>query len=209
MNTKINLLLLLVLLVIAPFTSINAEETEQPNPEGEKPAFATFAGGCFWCLQSTFNVTPGVIQTVVGYSGGDEKNPTYKQVSYGQTAHRESIQVKYFPSKVSYHQLLHNFFLEHDPYDGGGQFCDRGDHYRPAAFYHNPEQQKEIMEYIAKLENSDKVKTQVLAYKSFYPAEEYHQDFYKKNPEHYSRYREGCGRDQRLQEIWKDKAKSH
>ncbi len=205
MKIKLIHIPLIIVFLILEATQLMANETEKQVVDAEKPAFATFAGGCFWCLQSTFDHTPGVISTSVGFSGGDELNPTYNQVAYGKTGHLESIQVKYYPSKVSYKLLLHNFFLEHDPYDGEGQFCDRGAHYRPAAFYHNPEQKIEITDYISKLESSEKVKTQVLAYKNFFPAEEYHQDFYKKEPEHYQRYKAGCGRDRRLKEIWKDK----
>lgn len=170
---------------------------------------ATFAGGCFWCMEPPFDKLDGVISTTSGFTGGPEKNPSYEDVAYGRTGHAESVQVVYDPSKVSYEKLLEVFWHNIDPFQKEGQFCDRGKQYRTAIFYHG-EKQKELAEKSkAALESSGKfgapLVTEIVEASEFYPAEGYHQDYYLKNPTHYKMYRLGCGRDRRLNEIWGNK----
>jgi peptide-methionine (S)-S-oxide reductase len=165
---------------------------------------ATFAGGCFWCMEKPFDDLNGVISTTSGYSGGNIANSTYKQVNAGNTGHAESVQVEYDATKVTYNKLLKVFWKNVDPTAKNKQFCDVGDQYRSAIFYQN-DQQKKLAEQ-SRLEVKTKLKTEVFteisALKNFYPAEEYHQDYYKKNSLLYKYYRYRCGRDQRLEEIW-------
>ena len=165
---------------------------------------AIFAGGCFWCTESDFEKVPGVVSAVSGYTGGRIANPTYKQVSAGGTGHYESVRVTYDPARVSYADLVRYFFRTVDPTDAGGQFCDRGDSYRTAIFAANPEQRR-----LAEAERQAvmrtlrvPVATLVVTAARFYPAEEYHQDYYKKNDLKYHFYRSRCGRDARLAEVW-------
>ena len=169
-------------------------------------ARATFAGGCFWCMEAPFDKVPGVISTTSGYAGGKTKNPSYKQVSAGVTGHAEVIQVVYDPAKVTYEQLLEVFWRNVDPVDGGGQFCDRGSQYRTGVFYEGPDQKAAAEDSRRRLDESGrlpgKIVTEITPLEAFYPAEDYHQDYYKKNPVHYNRYRLGCGRDHRLKELW-------
>lgn len=172
---------------------------------------ATFAGGCFWCTEADFEKVPGVIEAISGYAGGQKENPTYREVSAGITNHYETIQVRYDPSEVTYEELLDVFWKHIDPTDPGGQFVDRGSQYRSVIFYHNEEQRQLAEKSRDALEKSGKFKkpivTEILPYSSFYEAEEYHQDYYKKNPVRYKLYRWNCGRDKRLKEIWGDKAR--
>ena len=167
-------------------------------------AMAIFAGGCFWCTEADFEKVPGVISAVSGYTGGTLKNPTYEQVSGGGTGHYEAVRVTYDPARVSYEQLTDYFFRTVDPTDAGGQFCDRGDSYRTAIFVAGPEQRRiaeaEKAEADAALDRP--VVTPVLPAARFYEAEEYHQDYYRKNDLKYRFYRTRCGRDARLQELW-------
>jgi peptide-methionine (S)-S-oxide reductase len=169
-------------------------------------AHATFAGGCFWCMEAPFDAIPGVVSTTSGYSGGKVKDPTYEQVSSGGTGHLESMQVAYDPSRVTYEQLLEVFWHNVDPLDGGGQFCDRGSQYRTAIFYENEEQKRAAVESKRRLQASGVLKgdvvTPIVPLEAFYPAEDYHQDFYRKNPARYKMYRFGCGRDRRLEALW-------
>jgi len=185
------------LLIAALFT--------QPPVYADQTATATFAMGCFWCAQSDFDKVPGVIKTIVGYTGGDEKNPTYQQVSAGSTGHYEALQVIYDPKKISYTKLLDVFWHNVDPVDPAGQFCDKGQQYKAVIFYANQNEKdlalkskKELMEDYS----FPKITTNILPLKTFYPAETYHQDYYKKNPVRYNFYRYSCGRDKRLKEIW-------
>ena len=169
---------------------------------------ATFAGGCFWCVESDFEKVDGVKEVISGYVGGHVENPTYKQVSYGQTGHVEAVEVHYDPNMVSYDQLLNAFWKQVDPTDTGGQFVDRGFQYRPFIFYHN-EQQKVLAEQsrdmLAKSGRFDKpLATDIKEVSHFWPAEEYHQDYYKKNPIRYKYYRYNSGRDQFLEATWGD-----
>jgi peptide methionine sulfoxide reductase msrA/msrB len=169
---------------------------------------ATFAGGCFWCTESDFEKVDGVVETVSGYTGGDEKNPTYEQVSAGATGHYEAVQVYYDPLKISYAELLEVFWRHVNPTDAGGQFVDRGPQYRSAIFYHD-EEQKALAEKSKTDMNKSGVfqtplVTPIIPLKQFYPAEKYHQDYYKKNPIRYKWYRSGSGRDQFLESTWGD-----
>lgn len=165
---------------------------------------AVFAGGCFWCLEKPFDELPGVIETQSGYTGGTVQNPTYEQVSAGSTGHVEAVRVVYDPGKVSYADLLSVFWRNIDPTDAGGQFCDRGPQYRSAVFFADAGEQAEAFRQKSELEkeNGMRVVTDILPRAEFYTAEEYHQDYYIKNPLRYRFYRQGCGRDQRLRQIW-------
>lgn len=168
-------------------------------------AVAIFAGGCFWCLESDMDKVPGVVQTISGYTGGHVDNPSYKQVSNGGTGHYEAVKVIYDPAQVSYPTLLKAFWHNVDPLDGDGQFCDKGDQYRSAIFYLNNTQKKQAEASKTEMLKSgkfDHIATKILAAGTFYPAEEYHQGYYKKNPVRYKYYRYSCGRDQRLEAVW-------
>jgi len=175
-----------------------------------KTATATFAGGCFWCMQPPFENLPGVVSTTVGYTGGHTKNPTYEQVSAGGTGHAESVQIVYDPAKIGYDQLLQVFWHNVDPLTKDAQFCDHGTQYRSAIFYHDETQQRLAEESKKRLEESKRfdrpIVTEIVAATDFYPAEEYHQKYHEKNPLRYKYYRWGCGRDQRLKEVWGDEA---
>ena len=166
--------------------------------ENDGTALATFAGGCFWCMVQPFAKLEGVRQVVAGYTGGHVERPTYEQVCSGKTGHYEAVQVAYDPSVVSYDKLLDTFWMQIDPTDPSGQFADKGSQYKTAIFYHEDAQRKAAEESKAALDRSDRLKrpvaTQILPASQFYPAEEYHQDYYKKNPEHYARYKVGSGR---------------
>ena len=176
-------------------------------------ATAIFAGGCFWCEETAFVDVPGVISVTSGYTGGHLKNPTYEQVSSGGTGHAESVQVVYDPSKISYEKLLDVFWHNVDPLQQNGQFCDHGDQYRSAIFYADEAQRKAAEDSKRKLEEQPrfrgKIATQIVPASTFYPAEEYHQQFYKKSPLRYRTYRAGCGRDARLKQIWGEAAGGH
>lgn len=183
------------------FVAINvsvASSTEQQT--------ATFAGGCFWCSESDFEKLDGVISVTSGYTGGELKNPTYKQVSSGKTGHTEGIEIIFDSRQVSYSELLEYFWTTIDPTDGGGQFCDRGQQYRGEIFYHSEAQREAAELSLQALEESGilgaPIATKITAASTFYPAEEFHQDYYKKNPVRYKYYRWGCGRDKRLKELW-------
>ena len=171
---------------------------------------ATFAGGCFWCMEPPFEKLEGVHEVISGYSGGNEKNPTYEQVSSGSTGYLESIQIIYDTGKTSYEELLDTFWRQIDPTDSGGQFVDRGKQYRSAIFYHNETQKKLAEASKKKLEKSGKfdkpIVTEILSFKSFYPAENYHQKYYKKSPLKYKIYRSGSGRDSFIEKAWSNKA---
>jgi peptide-methionine (S)-S-oxide reductase len=178
-------------------------------------AKATFAGGCFWCMEKPFVDVPGVVSVTSGYSGGETRNPTYEQVSSGRTGHAESVQIVYDPQKVEYAQLLDVFWHNIDPVSKEGQFCDRGHQYRSAIFYHDEEQRRLAEDSKKQVEaellprTKQPVATEVVAFTAFWPAEAYHQHFYKTNAFRYNQYRFGCGRDRRLKEIWGAKAGGH
>lgn len=177
--------------------------------KGEPPAelaVATFAGGCFWCVEADFDKMDGVVETISGFMGGTTKSPTYQQVVRGNTGHLEVVQIKYDPKKVSYERLVAAFLRSIDPYDDGGQFCDRGDTYRTAIFVHTDEQRAIAERVKAALDKDGPQKqplvTRILPASEFTAAEDYHQDFYKKSPGRYYSYRAGCGRDRRLEQLW-------
>ncbi len=165
---------------------------------------ATFASGCFWCTESDFDKVAGVVETTSGYLGGKTANPTYKEVSAGGTGHAEAVEVKYDPSKVSYQQLLDVYWKNVDPFDKGGQFCDRGDQYRPAIFTYNDEQKRQAEASKAELQKRFKepIVVEITPASAFTKAEDYHQDYAKRNTLRYVVYRHGCGRDARLEAIW-------
>jgi peptide-methionine (S)-S-oxide reductase len=197
--------LLLSLILAAAFaaSSVAAEMAPLPKPSAGQ-AVATFAGGCFWCVESDFDKVPGVISTTSGYAGGHVDNPTYYQVSAGGTGYAESVQVIYDPKKVSYQQLLTYFWHHIDPTVKDRQFCDIGHQYRTAIFVHDEEQRKLAEASKKKVEAELKVPiyTEIDKAGRFYPAEVYHQDYYKKNSVRYEFYRWNCGRDQRVKQIW-------
>ncbi|MEZ6155863.1 MAG: peptide-methionine (R)-S-oxide reductase MsrB [Candidatus Scalinduaceae bacterium] len=167
---------------------------------------ATFAGGCFWCMEHPFEKLKGVSEVLSGYTGGRKKNPTYKEVSAGATSHYEAIQITYDPSEISYSELLDVFWRQINPADPGGQFADRGPQYRTAVFYHNERQKLLAEESKAQLDKSGRydgpIVTEIIEATSFYKAEEYHQDYYKKSPLQYKEYRRGSGRDRFLERVW-------
>lgn len=178
----------------------------EPAMTGANLQTATFAGGCFWCVEADFDKVPGVVATVSGYIGGDEKNPTYKQVSAGATGHAEAVQISYDPATVSYEQLLDTFWHSIDPTTPNRQFCDVGRQYRTAIFYHDDQQKQAAEASKTRLDAakpfSAAIVTEIVPAGVFYPAEDYHQNYYKRNPLRYSFYRHGCGRDARLEELW-------
>jgi len=180
-------------------------------PPGQSVAY--FAGGCFWCMEPPYDNLPGVTATISGYTGGRVANPTYQQVSSGSTGHAEAVAVVYDPKKVTYEKLLDVFWHNIDPTVRDQQFCDHGNQYRTAIFFANEEQRKAAEASKAALDKSKPFKepivTQIVMAGPFYPAEDYHQDFYTKNPVRYNLYRSGCGRDARLKQLWGDKAGGH
>jgi peptide-methionine (S)-S-oxide reductase len=201
--------LLTSLLVVAGAFSIvllGAASGGSASENSQAGGVATFAGGCFWCMEPAFDKLDGVTVTTVGYTGGEKKDPTYEDVCSGTTGHTEAIQVEYDPNRLSYRDLLDVFWTNIDPTTPNRQFCDVGTQYRSAIFYHD-DGQKELAERM-KLEVVERlqhvVATEIVAATTFYPAEDYHQDFYKKNPGRYYQYRTGCGRDARLEQLWGD-----
>lgn len=182
--------------------------TRQAAPPAEGHAVAVFAGGCFWCMEKPFEKIEGVVEVTSGYAGGEIKGPSYKEVGGGVTTHIEAIHVLYEPDKVSYARLIEVFWHNIDPTQASGQFCDRGHQYTTAVFTSDPTEGKLALEWKKKLtrELGAPIVTNIRPAETFWVAEDYHQDFYKKNPDHYQRYRTGCGRDQRLQQLWGDKA---
>lgn len=174
-------------------------------------AKATFAGGCFWCMEGPFDRLDGVVSTTSGYTGGEKKNPTYEEVSAGGTGHAESVQVIYDPKKVSYEKLLYVYWRNVDPTVKNQQFCDHGNQYRTAIFYHDEAQRKAAEESKTALEAAKKlpgpIQTEIVQAGAFWPAEDYHQDYYIKNPIRYKYYRNGCGRDARLDRLWGSEAR--
>ncbi|HSC99656.1 MAG TPA: peptide-methionine (S)-S-oxide reductase MsrA [Casimicrobiaceae bacterium] len=174
------------------------------NPPGT--AVATFAGGCFWCMEPPFDKIPGVVKTTSGYTGGFKRNPNYEDVSSGTTGHAEAVQIVYDPTKVSYRKLLDVFWHNIDPTVTDRQFCDHGNQYRTAIFVHDAEQRRLAEASKVEIEKTktfkDPIVTPIIDAGEFWPAEEYHQDYYLKNPVRYNYYRTGCGRDARLKQLW-------
>jgi peptide-methionine (S)-S-oxide reductase len=175
-------------------------------PQAQKLETATFAAGCFWCVEEAFEKVPGVVSAVSGYIDGKTKSPTYDQVSSGMTGHTEAVEVKFDPAKVSYEKLLDVFWVNHDPVYTDRQFCDHGSQYRPGIFWHDEAQKKAAEASKAKYEKlktfSQPIRTPIRQATQFWLAEDYHQDFYKKNPIRYKAYSTGCGRYVRLDELW-------
>lgn len=173
---------------------------------------ATFAGGCFWCIEAPFDKIEGVQQAISGYAGGEIHNPGYRQVASGKTKYIESVQITFDPQTISYAELLEIFWMQFDPTDAGGSFYDRGHQYTSAIFYHNEEQRQLAEKSKAALQASGRfsknIVTAIRPLNKFYPAEEYHQDYYKKNPSHYQRYRKGSGRDDFIRQYWGDELQS-
>ncbi|MFW5695583.1 MAG: peptide-methionine (S)-S-oxide reductase MsrA [Alkalispirochaeta sp.] len=212
MRNKIRLMSVVVVLlaVSAPafaqqpafdFSSLEADE-----------AAAVLAGGCFWCMEPPYDKLPGVVETISGYTGGSVENPTYQQVVRNNTGHYEAVLVVYRPEEISYEELLEVFWVNIDPLDDGGQFCDRGSSYRSGIFYRTSEQRRIADASKTELESSGRLRgtvvTEILPAEEFYVAEEYHQDYYRKNPIRYRTYRTGCGRDARLRQLWGSDAPS-
>ena len=197
--------LLVTLALLIGSSTLAAQPANQGQDQG-MTAVATFAGGCFWCMEPPFDKLEGVISTTSGYTGGSTMNPSYEEVSAGGTGHFESVQVVYDPTKVSYEKLLDMFWHNIDPLDGGGQFCDRGSQYRSAIFVHNEDQRLQAEQSKADLQDSGqlhgRIQTEILPATEFYAAEDYHQNYYENHPIRYKVYRFGCGRDGRLDEVW-------
>ena len=204
MTPRLGPALAAVMIVAAAAGAAAQQDATTMSKDGH--ALATFAGGCFWCMEPPYDKLDGVLATTSGYTGGRTVDPTYKEVSAGGTGHAEAVQVTYDPAKVSYEQLLEVFWRNVDPLDAGGQFCDRGDQYRTGIFVHDEEQQRLAEASKRQLEDSGRfeqpIVTEIVAAGPFYPAEDYHQDYYEKNPLRYNFYRRNCGRDQRLAEVW-------
>ena len=186
-----------LIIVILIFTNINSSKANQINK-------AYFAGGCFWCVEESFEKLNGVNEVISGYSGGISENPTYKEVTYGNTGHFEVVEIIYDNKIISYEQLLENFWLNIDPFDAYGQFCDKGYSYRSVAFYTNSQERILIEKDIKKLEErfDKKVVTYVRNFEKFYKAENYHQNFYKVKFENYLKYKKACRREEILDNIW-------
>ena len=204
MSRRIAILLTVLLASLGALLAGQVKKTEKSaGPKLEK---ATFAGGCFWCMQPPFDKTKGVVHTVVGYTGGKEKDPTYEQVSAGKTGHRESIEVTYDPSKVTYEQLLDVFWHSIDPTQDNGQFADIGKQYRTAIFYYSDEQKRLAEQSKEKLAKSGKfakpIATEILPASQFWPTEDFHQKFYLKYPDEYKRYAVSSGRYPFLERTW-------
>ncbi|MGA9343043.1 MAG: peptide-methionine (S)-S-oxide reductase MsrA [Rhodanobacteraceae bacterium] len=195
---------LVLLLAFGAIQSLHAAPTPAPKAGLER---ATFAGGCFWCMEPPFINLPGVEKVTAGYTGGDKIDPTYEEVSSGTTGHAESVEVVFDPRIVDYAQLLHIYWHNVDPTEQDRQFCDSGNQYRTAIFYHSPEQKQKAEASKAAIEKLSQfagktLYTQIVPAGPFYAAEEYHQEYFRKNPVRYKFYRWNCGRDQRLEQIW-------
>jgi len=204
---KYILILFLSLMVAGKVGAANSlEEESMSQGESGELTKATFAGGCFWCMEPPYDKLPGVTSTTSGYTGGTKKNPTYEEVSAGKTGHAEAVEVLYDPKKVTYQQLLDAFWQNVNPTTVDRQFSDAGSQYRTGIFYHDEEQKKLALESKKKLEASGKfsepIVTEITPASEFYPAEDYHQDYYMKNPIRYKMYRFGSGRDQYLKRVW-------
>jgi len=192
--------LLISLFFIPTISSVYADEHLKTTTFNT----ATFAGGCFWCMEPPFDQLDGVISTISGYTSGFKDNPTYREVSSGSTGHTEAIQIRYDPNKISYHELLEVFWKNIDPLAIDRQFCDTGSQYRSGIYYHNEAQKIDAEKSLQAIQKQleGEIATEIVAASTFYPAEDYHQDYYLKNPVRYKFYRYSCGRDQRLEELW-------
>jgi len=204
MKSRILLSLLLGAILLAAMST--AAKDVNPAAGDRQLGKATFAGGCFWCMEEVFEGLDGVVSATSGYTGGHKRNPTYEEVSAGETGHAESVEVIYDPAKVTYGNLLEFYWRNIDPTDPRGQFCDKGTQYRSAIFYHDETQKRLAEESKNAVEKSKPFRgpilTEIVPASQFYPAEEYHQNFSQKNPLRYKLYKYNCGRAQRLQELW-------
>jgi peptide-methionine (S)-S-oxide reductase len=191
-----------------PFFATANSLPEKVNPTADASlATATFAGGCFWCMEKPFDAVAGVVSTTSGYTGGNQANPTYAEVSAGGTGHVEAVQVLYDPAQVSYDTLLGIFWKNVDPLDSRGQFCDQGSQYQAKIFVHDDQQQQlatASKQQLSSQFEGTPIATSIEPVSAFYPAEAYHQDYYLKHPVRYNFYRKACGRDQRLHQVWGD-----
>jgi len=208
----IMVVLLTAVMIIAACVNIS-EDSTMGNGSHEGLEYATFAGGCFWCMEPPFENLDGVHEVIAGYTGGDIENPSFEEVSSGETGHYEAIQIMYDPERITYEELLEVYWRQIDPTDPGGQFVDRGTQYRTAIFYHN-QQQKELAEEsrrrLGESGRYDKpIVTEILPYQDFYPAEDYHQDYYQKNPDRYEYYKQNSGREGYLKEKWPAEESAH
>nr|WP_321442236.1 peptide-methionine (S)-S-oxide reductase MsrA [uncultured Hyphomonas sp.] len=194
------------------FSSAGAQD-QVSSPDAKRLSTAVFAGGCFWCVEADFDKVDGVVSTIPGYTGGTVANPTYKQVSHEKTGHYEAVKVTYDPDKVSYDALVDYYFHHIDPTDATGQFCDKGESYRSAVFVADASQREVAETEVSMIDASGvlgkPVVTQILDASTFWPAEDYHQDYYKKNPLKYRYYRTACGRDARVKKVWADASNGH
>ncbi|MEQ8221803.1 MAG: peptide-methionine (R)-S-oxide reductase MsrB [Candidatus Eremiobacterota bacterium] len=206
--------IIIAVLMVIPIVLLGCKTVKADIPEHTDKILekATFAGGCFWCLEGPFEELEGVTEVVAGYTGGKTENPSYDDVCTGTTGHYEAVQITYNPTKITYEQLLQVFWRQIDPEDNGGQFADRGSQYHTAIFYHSEDQKKKAEKSKEELDSSGiynkPVVTEILACTTFYKAEDYHQDYYKKCPVRYKTYRYGSGRDRYLENIWKEKKHS-
>lgn len=203
---KIKYLFVIGLMVLAGGLAIGGMNDSTETPDNGPKAKAIFAGGCFWCVEEAFEKVDGVVSVTSGYIGGETPNPTYKQVSAGGTGYAEAVEIVYDPDKVMYQQLLNVFWKNIDPTTPDQQFCDRGDQYRSAIFYLDESQKQLADESKQRVDQTktfaEPVVTEITMATNFYPAEDYHQDFYKRNPVRYKFYKWNCGRAQRLEELW-------
>ncbi len=210
---RVELIMWALVVAMALFSAKGVGADEGRAAGGRDLEKATFAGGCFWCMEPPYDGLEGVASVTAGYTGGTEKNPTYEEVSSGSTGHAESIEIVYDPAKISYARLVDIFWHNIDPTVKDRQFCDVGHQYRTAIFYHGEEQKRVAEESKRALEVSKRfpgpIYTEIVPASQFYPAEEYHQKYYKKNPVRYKFYRWNCGRDQRLKEIWGESPPEH
>ena len=211
--SKKNIWLIALLSLIATALNLPAAAGDRDAAEPRRGAkTAIFAGGCFWCMEPPYDNLDGVISTTSGYTGGSKKDPSYKEVSRGVTGHAEAVQIIYDPTRVSYDELLNVFWHNIDPTNANGQFCDWGNQYRSEIFYQDAEQEKLAKQSKSALIESKPfdapVVTEITQASTFYPAEDYHQDYYQKNPVRYKFYRYGCGRDKQLEELWGKSADS-
>ncbi|TNE31521.1 MAG: peptide-methionine (S)-S-oxide reductase [Alphaproteobacteria bacterium] len=204
---KLAVIVMAILVSIGIYTAQAEDKMEKEPAAVENHKTAVFAGGCFWCLESDLKGVEGVASVYSGYSGGNIEDPSYEMVSSGTTGHLESVEVTYDPEKISYEALLDYFWQNVDPLDEGGQFCDRGEQYRAAIFYADDAEKaaaEKSRDHVAEV-LGEEVKTLLLERKPFYRAEDYHQGYSKKNPIRYKYYRQSCGRDRRMKEVWEDK----
>ena len=208
-RTSSLLLATFITLTMILSTIAQAKELTENTAVTHQAESIILAGGCFWCIESDYEKLDGIINVVSGYSGGTSVNPTYKQVSAGNSGHIEVVQVTYNPQQISHSEILDFFWRHIDPTRNDGQFCDRGPHYRPAIFYKDETEREAILKSAAHIENikpfKAPLKVEFIQASKFYPAEDYHQDYYKKNPLRYNYYRYSCGRDARIEELWGEK----